>query len=233
MPNDTGLGVLESIPMTVPFIKLASTSPRRRALLGLLGLPFDLCSPDVDETPLPNEPVEDYPLRLARDKALTVDGDTGLVIAADTTVVLEGAILGKPVDTADARRMLLALRGTTHTVISGVVVQDNENGRMEVDRCISPVPMRRYSAEELETYLESGDPLDKAGAYAIQHRGFHPVESFEGCYANVMGLPLCHLTRVLKRLGLDLGGVTPKACQQELQYDCPIYGRVLADEQTG
>jgi predicted house-cleaning NTP pyrophosphatase (Maf/HAM1 superfamily) len=101
------------------------------------------------------------------------------------------------------------------------------------DLCVTDVPMRNYGDEELETYVLTGDPLDKAGAYAIQHPGFHPVENMKGCYASVMGLPLCHLIRVLRKLDIALGTDVPAACQSLLQYPCPVSRAILRGEQIG
>ncbi len=101
------------------------------------------------------------------------------------------------------------------------------------DLCVTDVPMRNYSDEEIEAYVLSGDPLDKAGAYAIQHREFHPVENMKGCYASVMGLPLCHLIRVLQRMGVYPGADIPAACQSLLQYQCPVSPAILRGELVG
>ena len=176
---------------------LASNSPRRRQLLALTDLEFSTRPADVDETPLDDEPADEYVKRLAAEKArvvavqvaldpLVIDSDS-LVIAADTTVVDGNQILGKPVDNQDAAHMLWQLRGCSHQVYTAIAVL--MNGELLVECCCTDVPMRNYSDAEIQTYIESGDPLDKAGAYAIQHPGFHPVENLQGCYANVVGLP--------------------------------------------
>lgn len=184
-------------------IILASTSPRRRALLALLGCPFDLATPDVDETPLPSETPTALARRLARLKAATVarEEPTAVVVAADTVVALGGEVLGKPMSADDAARMLRALRGLPHDVFTGVAVA---RGAQVWDAVVtSQVIMRPYTDEDIAAYVASGDPLDKAGAYAIQHPSFQPVADLQGCYANVVGLPLCAVWRLLREAGID------------------------------
>ncbi len=159
---------------------LASNSPRRQQLLGLTGLGFCVQPADVDETPFDAEPANEYVQRLAARKARAVGtqmASGSLVIAADTTVVDGNQILGKPVDNDDAARMLRQLRGRTHQVYTAVAVL--KNAKLLVECCDTDVPMRNYSNAEMQAYIESGDPLDKAGAYAIQHPGFHPVENLQ------------------------------------------------------
>ena len=210
---------------------LASNSPRRRQLLGLTGLDFSVHPADVDETPLDAEPANVYVQRLAASKARVVGAQAtldSLVIAADTTVVDGNQILGKPVDNEDAARMLRQLRGRTHQVYTAIAVL--RNTELMVECCCTDVPMRHYSDAEMQAYIESGDPLDKAGAYAIQHPGFHPVENLQGCYANVVGLPLCHLVRALRKFDIELASGLPSACQSTLGYECPIYEALLQTE---
>jgi septum formation protein len=213
-------------------LTLASSSPRRRELLGLMGLPFTVKVAGIDETPAPTESALDYVRRVAREKAqASSQGQTtGLIIAADTEVVIDGRVLGKPKDTADATAMLNLLRGRTHEVVSALVIHDTASGQTETVECHSPVPMRDYSADEVATYIATGDPFDKAGGYAIQHAGFHPVEDFNHCYAGVMGLPLCHLTLALRRLGQEPATNVPVACQIFNHYECPVYQSILAGE---
>ena len=214
---------------------LASNSPRRRQLLALGGWDFTIAPADVDETPLPAEPAADYVLRLAQRKAqaaaalLTAASAAveTLVLAADTTVVDEGLILGKPRHAAEARQMLKRLRGRTHQVYTAIAVLRLGAPAPLTDLCCTDVPMRPYSEAEMDIYIASGDPLDKAGAYAIQHPGFRPVERLEGCYANVVGLPLCHLQRTLRKMGLSPQTDLPQACQQSLQYTCPVFRNIL------
>jgi septum formation protein len=231
---------------------LASNSPRRRELIGLLGIPFNSSAADVDESTLPNEAPADYVLRLAEAKAkaccphpslppkgeetsslpLRGRAERGgtVVIGSDTAVVYAGAILGKPKDASDAVSMLKELRGQTHQVYTAVALYEPESGQVLTELSISDVPMRAYSDAELEAYVKTGDPLDKAGAYAIQNAEFHPVEKFDGCYASVMGLPLCHLTRSLQKMGYTPETNVPAQCQATLAYDCSIHNAILRDE---
>lgn len=215
---------------------LASNSPRRKELLGLFGQPISIFPADIDESELAGEAPGDYVKRLAHTKAEVVAKrfpEAPLIIAADTTVADQNEILGKPLDDDDAKRMLKQLRGREHQVYTAIaLVVPSENEWVE-DMCLSQVPMRNYQDEEIDAYVTSGDPLDKAGAYAIQHRGFHPVESFAGCFASVMGLPLCHLARSINKLGFMLDIKINLACQRYLQYDCPIAERILAGENLG
>ena len=210
-------------------ILLASNSPRRKQLLALAGWPYCIQPAEIDETPLPGEPAEAYVLRLAESKARAAAGsaEDGLVLAADTTVVDAGAILGKPNDADQALAMLRQLRGRSHQVLTALAVLQSRSGRLLTDVCVTDVPMRAYTEAEIEAYVASGDPLDKAGAYAIQHAGFHPVASLAGCYANVVGLPLCHLARMLRTLGLPPQADLPQACQAALGYQCPVYEQIL------
>ncbi|HXZ74508.1 MAG TPA: nucleoside triphosphate pyrophosphatase, partial [Streptosporangiaceae bacterium] len=162
-----------------PKLILASNSPRRRELLSLSGWAFSVQPAQVDESPLPGEKPGDYVLRLAQAKAreAAAAGRAGrLVLAADTTVALDGDLLGKPGDAAEAADMLRRLRGRSHQVYTGLAALTAPDGNLVTDLCVTAVPMRNYRDEEIEAYVASGDPLDKAGAYAIQHPGFHPVE---------------------------------------------------------
>ncbi len=209
---------------------LASASPRRHQLLALGGWEFAVQVADVDETPRAGEDPGEYVLRLAEAKARAVAerGAMGAaVIAADTTVVADGEILGKPADAAEAEAMLRQLRGRVHQVLTGVAVLRLGDGRLETELAITDVPMRAYSDEEMRNYIASGDPFDKAGGYAIQHAGFNPAPELSGCYANVVGLPLCHLTRALARLGIAARQEVPPACQQALAYSCTVYSGIL------
>ena len=207
---------------------LASNSPRRSELLRLLGLPFEVFPADIAEVQAPGEPPVDYVLRLARHKAAaSAEGQPGLVIAADTTLVDGDQLLEKPADPADARRMLQQLRGRVHQVFTGIAILDTLAGRSYEVACCTYVPMRNYSDAEIDAYIATGDPLDKAGAYGIQHAGFHPVEGLGGCFASVMGLPLCHLLIGLRTFTLDIPGGLPDRCQAYLNYDCPAYQAIL------
>ena len=154
-------------------------------------------------------------------------GEESLVIAADTEVVVDGEILGKPRDAVEARTMLTRLRGRTHNVLSAITIIDPGSGKRVEALCPSSVLMRNYSDVELAAYAESGDPLDKAGGYAIQHEEFHPVENFNHCYASVMGLPLCHLARALRAFGIEPKADVPTACQRFNHYQCSVYREIL------
>lgn len=185
---------------------LASASPRRRALLSTLGRPFDVQVADVDERPLPGEDPATYGLRLALSKAQTVAAALAAapatVLGADTLVVLDGRILGKPADPDDARAMLALLRGRRHEVLTAVAAVDPRGGSA-ADLAVTGVWMRTYDDADMDAYVDSGDPLDKAGAYAIQHRGFHPVQRLEGSETNVIGLPLALVARLIRSLERD------------------------------
>lgn len=217
--------------MASEIILLASNSPRRRELIKLTGWPFSIRPADVDETALAGEKPQAYVIRVAEAKAKAALGASvfqlGLVLACDTIVVDGTDLLGKPSDAKDAREMLVRLRGRTHQVLSAIVVFDPGSGRIERDLCSTDVPMRGYSDQEIDAYVTSGDPMDKAGSYAVQHTGFHPVEKLQGCYASVMGLPLCHLTRTLKTFEMHPAVDIPAACQAELGYHCPVYPAIL------
>jgi septum formation protein len=212
---------------------LASNSPRRKELLRLGGLDFRILPADVDETPRNAEPADRYVLRLAETKARAVASQAEQgewIVAADTTVADREQILGKPVDAADAMGMLLNLRGREHQVYTAVAVFDPHTGRMQTELAATNVPMRTYSRQEIQEYIATGDPFDKAGSYAIQHPEFHPVEALSGCYANVVGLPLCHLDRALRGLGISFSDDLPEKCQVHLQFDCTVYPQVQKGE---
>ena len=219
---------------------LASASPRRRELIKLLGRPVETTAADIDETPREREAASDLVLRLSREKAESVASSLILhpssfilppsafiLIASDTTVALEGEPLGKPIDAADARSMLRRLRDRTHQVHTAITLIDPAADRACAELATSDVRLRAYSDQEIEDYIASGDPFDKAGAYAIQHRGFHPVEKFAHCFANVMGLPVCHVTRSLRKLGLEPLTDVPAVCQAYLNYQCPVHQSIL------
>lgn len=233
-------GVLESFFVTdTPILILASNSPRRRQLLALTGLPFVVSAANVDESTRANESPANYVLRLAETKARAIQADAAqIILAADTTVVDGQDILGKPQDDAEAIAMLRRLRGHAHQVYTGVALLRVSDGRLLKDVCVTDVPMRDYSDDEILAYVATGDPLDKAGAYAIQHPEFRPVvmrptngyTGMNGCYASVMGLPLCHVTRMLRELGVTPPADVPVGCQQLLEYECPVYEKILNGE---
>ncbi len=217
-------------------ILLASNSPRRQQLLSWTGWQFVACPAPVDETPLAGEKPPEYVRRLAESKgraALAQATQTypdSFVLAADTIVVDGGELLGKPRHPAEATAMLVRLRGHVHQVLTALAVFAPPDWRLYTDLCSANVPMRLYSDTEIDRYVASRDPLDKAGAYAIQNPGFHPVTDFNGCYACVVGLPLCHLLRTLSKAGLDAPVDVPGACQANLGYLCPITQKILRGE---
>ena len=208
---------------------LASNSPRRRQLLALADWIFTVSVADVDERATFGESPAEYVLRLAETKARAVNAHADqIVLAADTAVVDGSGILGKPKDSADALAMLTRLRGRTHQVYTGVALLRLSDGLLLKDLSVTDVPMRDYSDEEIRAYIQTGDPLDKAGAYAIQHAQFHPVASMSGCYASVMGLPMCHVTRMMRKMNISPNANVPANCQRHLKYECPVYDTILS-----
>ncbi|MCH8107115.1 MAG: 23S rRNA (uracil(1939)-C(5))-methyltransferase RlmD [Chloroflexi bacterium] len=187
-------------------VVLASASPRRRELLTEMGLDFQIVPSDVPEEPQPGEAAGDVVRRLSADKALAVAANLahGLVIGADSMVVLEGEVIGKPSGAAEARSMLLRLRGTSHQVATGVTVVDAASGRYLSDSMTSNITLRDLSDGEIDASIATGTPLDKAGAYAVQDTDLRPAESWDGCYSNIIGLPLCRLGEMLVELGYTL-----------------------------
>ena len=209
-----------------PRLLLASNSPRRRQLLSLTGWDFAVRPAEIDETPRAGEAPRDYVLRLAQEKARAAAhlAEAGQVIlAADTTVADGLTILGKPAAPAEAFEMLAALRGRDHLTHTAMAVYDPAGDRLSAELCTTRVWMRAYTDEEIEAYIASGDPFDKAGAYAIQNAAFHPVERTEGCYGCVMGLALCQAVRMLRAFGLEPLSDVAHSCQAELGLDCAVY----------
>lgn len=190
--------------MTTPQLILASSSPRRRALLTISGYSFTNASPDVDETPLPDELPEDMVVRLAVAKAravATAHGDAH-VFAADTVVVVDGDVLGKPVDEEQAVEMLLRIADRTHVVLTGCALA-SPDGQVESLIGASLVTMRAVSRREAVDYAATGEPLDKAGAYALQGAGAAFVTAVDGPRSNVIGLPLDQVVPLLARHGFE------------------------------
>jgi len=182
---------------------LASASPRRRELLALLGLEFEVRPVDVEEVFRGSRPELDA-RRLAREKAEAVRllEPRAPVLAADTIVVLDGVALGKPRDADEARAMLLALRGRTHDVITAVALLPRGERAVLARQPLTRVTMRSYTDDEIAASIARGDPFDKAGAYAIQDESFRPSKSFDGCYCNVVGLPLWSVIEMLRKSGV-------------------------------
>ena len=197
---------------------------------------YNVTASHVDESQQAGESPRDYVLRLAQEKALSVSqkaDPTAIVIGADTAVIDEAEILGKPADREDAERMLKQLRGRTHQVYTGIAIHRVSDGKMLTELCVTDVPMRAYSDDEISAYVQTGDPMDKAGAYAIQYSQFQPVESMQGCYASVMGLPMCHVVRALRKLDISPAADVPLACQSLLKYECPVSRAILRGEAVG
>jgi septum formation protein len=184
---------------------LASSSPRRAELLRAAGIVFTVRAADVDEAIMPNESPGDYVLRLSREKARAVAQGHELALGADTTVVINGEIMGKPADAEVAGRMLRALSGQWHEVLTGVTLA-------RADRILSAVSSTRVkfaelSDAEIEWYISTGEPMDKAGAYAIQGRASLFIEGVEGSYSNVVGLPMRLTYELARQLGVELLGI--------------------------
>ncbi len=189
-----------------PKIILASNSPRRKELLLQIGLSFTPDPADVDERVLEGEAPEAYARRLARQKAEVSGGRTeeGIIVAADTIVVLDSAILGKPADAQDAKRMLRALSGRMHRVITALAVLNRSSEEIAEAAAVTKVWFRELSEHEIDSYVRTGEPFDKAGAYGIQERGALLVDRIDGCYYNVVGLPLTLLAGLLRRFGIEV-----------------------------
>lgn len=187
----------------LPSLVLASASPRRRDLLTGLGVRFTVRPVDVDETPRDGEDPHAYVLRLAEEKAAARAGAGELLLAADTSVILDGEILGKPGDLEEARVMLSRLAGREHTVLTGVaLLEGGGDRRSAVEE--SRVRIAALSEEELRWYVATGETLDKAGSYAVQGLGAMFVEAVYGDYTNVVGLPLPTTYRLFRELGHDM-----------------------------
>lgn len=246
---NVALSVILPVPQHVNYeILLASGSPRRRELIALLGLPFSITSANVDEMPHPGEDPATLAVRLSREKARAAlsnvqphsaslwepwppTSNFQILLTADTTVSLDGESLGKPADAAEARSMLTRLRDRSHQVFTAITLVDVATGRQITDLGRTDVPLRDFSDADMEAYVATGDPFDKAGSYAIQHNGFNPVVQLNGCYANVVGLPLCHVVRSLRKLGVGPPADVPSACQVHLNYECPVYQTILAESE--
>ena len=187
-------------------IVLASASPRRNELLAGLGLKFEVEPSQVTEKAYADEAPHDYIMRIARAKAVAVARrrDCGLVIAADTEVVLDGKVLGKPRDHEDAKRMLRLLSGKWHAVMTGVALYYVDTGKEAVDYAKTLVRLANLSEEEIDWYVATGEPMDKAGSYAIQGLASLFVDEIAGNYHNVVGLPIPLLYRLARQLGCNL-----------------------------
>jgi len=189
---------------------LASASPRRRELLGTLGVEFDVVPSGLSERLAPGQ-LRDSVARLALGKARAVARQRpgAVVLGADTVVVVDGEALGKPADADEARGMLRRLRGRAHEVITAVAVVDGRSGRERAEAVVTRVFMADYDELDIARYVATGEPLDKAGAYAIQERGAGLVAGFAGSYTNVIGLPLAVTRRLLAEAGVPVSAAAP------------------------
>ena len=181
---------------------LASGSPRRRELLARMGYTFETCTPDVDEHVAGHAREIVHTLAGRKARAAAAHYESGVIIASDTLVSLDGAPLGKPADAAEARAMLSALSGREHEVFTGVCVLDAATGESEIRTVRTGVTFRDISPEEIDAYIATGEPMDKAGAYAIQGGASHFVESLDGEFENVVGFPVAEVKEMLKAFGL-------------------------------
>ena len=202
---------------------LASASPRRRELLTGLGLDFQVIPSEIPEEPRAGELPSEMVKRLSMEKAQAVADrlEGGYVIGADSVVVIDGKSLGKPSDAEEARRMLRELRGTSHQVITGLTVLEVSSGRTLTDSLASDIILRNFSDAEMEASIASGMPLDKAGAYAVQDEDFRPAQSWQGCYTNIVGLPLCRLVDMLQVLGYQMPSGQPWPVPADCGPTCP------------
>ena len=217
-----------------PHLLLASQSPRRRQLIQLIGYPFTAISADVDESSVTQpdpalNAIETAELKAQAATQLENANETTVIVAADTIVALGRQMLGKPTDEAEAFQMLSALRGRTHEVHTGVVLLEMGSGRLVKGVHTAVVTMRPYSDEEIAAYVATGDPLYKAGAYAIQHPQFQTVSHLEGCYLGVMGLSICYLVELLTQLGLTKVADLSAIHQAHQGYPCPIFNSWLGE----
>ena len=220
MTLETSLG---DIPQSVNII-LASTSPRRRDLIKILDLNVEVRTPlGVETPPYWRESPEEYVLRLSFDKANEISNQVprAIVIGADTVVEMNNNIFCKPLDRRDAKTMLQKLGGHAHTVFTGVTALDGRTGIWKSSVTSTKVHMRKYSEKELDTYVDTGRPFDKAGGYAIQDLQFNPVNHIQGCYLNVIGFPICEVMTLIKNLGVNTtlkeSFTPPEQCQ-----DCAL-----------
>lgn len=211
---------------------LASASPRRRQLLRAAGINPLVRSVDVPEPVLPNESGHEMVLRLARKKAqaaLAAHPAGGLILAADTTVLHDGHVLGKPVDRQTAVEMLMALRRGSHRVITAITLVDPTLNEELTTSTHTDLFMRNYQRQEVESYVASGSPMDKAGGYGIQDEAFRPVDmnKFNGCFTNVMGLPLCTLGQMLDHWGYGRSDHLIETCFDYHRHELQPIGELV------
>lgn len=202
---------------------LASQSPRREALLGQIGLDFEVAPSDLEERLPEGMPPAEVAEKLALDKAQAIASQRteGLVIGADTVVVVDGKILGKPAGPEEAREMLRLLSGREHQVTTGIAVVDAASGRSRCDSVTTTVRFAPLGEEIIDRYVGTGEPLDKAGAYGIQGYGALLIEEIRGCYFNVVGLPLRRLAELLGEFGYDAFAMCKKRGMKRLTTETP------------
>ena len=211
---------------------LASSSPRRKQLLESAGLKPLVRPVDVPEPVLPDESGMEMVRRLAAEKAqaaLESYSEGALILAADTTVLHAGRVIGKPADEAEAVEMLMELRQGSHRVITAITLAERSSGKMMTAATTTDLFMRHYDRQEVERYVAGGSPLDKAGAYGIQDENFMPVDMarFQGCFTNVMGLPLCSLGLMLERLNIDSAAPLIDSCFGYHRHELQPIGELL------
>lgn len=220
-----------------PALILASASQRRQQFLRDLEVPFSIQVAAIDESPLPGEEAAAMTQRLAEAKAWAAArlveerSPHALIVASDTTVALDGLLYGKPAEAAEAAQMLRALRGRDHAVISAVTVLRLPDRQLATRVNQSIVTMRAYTDREIDAYVQSGDPLDKAGAYGIQSAPFAPVCALQGCYAGVMGLPLADLCALLAQFGMPIPKPAADVCRPINPFGCCACGHAAARPQ--
>lgn len=205
-------------------ILLASGSQRRRELLSWLTDRFEIIPSDIDESPLPEERPEVYCQRIAEQKALAIPSRTetqnSFVLAADTIVYSQNRIIGKPKDEQDAFQILTFLQGQIHHVCTAVTLLRNEKTVSTL--CDTSVRMNPLSQATIQSYIATGDPMGKAGAYAIQNTDFNLVESVEGCYTCVIGLPLCHVEKLFSFFNYSFEKNVIECCKSHIHYNCVV-----------
>jgi MAF protein len=205
---------------------LASASPRRKELLTLLGLAFEVQPGQNDESIEPGENPLDYVQRMAIEKGRNyTKRENNWVLSADTIVEQNGRVIGKPRHVFEAEEILKTLRAQDHQVFTAMNL--SQDGQSLSTHCKTTVTMRDYSDEEMLAYIHTNSPMDKAGGYAIQDTKFHPVSSLKGCWANVMGLPLCHLYKLMQQAKLKPEAGIAERCQSYLGINCPVFAEIL------
>ena len=223
-----------TLPNDSPRIVLASASPRRQQLLASMGLSFEVAVSHVDEAlHQDSPPALARHLSLSKARAVADIYPRSLIVAADTLVVVDNRILGKPANEKMAFEMLVRPRNRRHMVYSGLSLLDMRQDRHCAQVVMTPVYMRDYADDEIRRYVASGDPMDKAGSYAIQDSDFAPVARIEGCYANVMGLPMCHLYRALRAWKVEIPVHPLNSCPLAVEKGHCLWCRDILEEPIG